>query len=496
MSERDITAEGRAHNLTFRWPFNVSGYRYWLRIVVVASVDVLAIFMASLFFRTGRMVPEVVFFSPNPLQPTAVDIFYVLGFLFILVRYISGDYSRRRLFWDDTRVVVIAIIITSIPCFLIASALPGRYSAITELSSWGFLLFTIPCFRQVARVAMARAGLWREPTALIVNGARAGRIYEALNNALSLGYNIRWIATDGSEMPSNVHRLKQLYFSDPDEIVNRLVADGCNQAVVVTDDMQSSKFADLIQRLMEEEISVSFVPSFRRLPLVGVTTSYFFGHDILLFQVRGGLQRFPQRLVKRVFDLVGSLALLMLLAPVFGIIALFIKRHDAGPAFYAQRRVGRFGKQFGCLKFRTMTTDADERLNRWKIEKPEMYEQFLKAYKLTDDPRITRPGKWLRRTSLDELPQLVNVLRGEMSLVGPRPIPEQQLREQYGRAAQLYSRVRPGLTGLWQISGRNDTSLEDRVNYDEWYILNWSFWYDIVILLQTAWIVITGRGAY
>ena len=131
-----------------------------------------------------------------------------------------------------------------------------------------------------------------------------------------------------------------------------------------------------------------------------------------------------------------------------------------------------------------------------KREHPDLYEEFLKTYKLRDDPRITKPGKWLRKTSLDELPQLVNVLRGEMSLVGPRPIPERQLLDQYGKAAQLYMQVRPGLTGLWQISGRNETTLEERVVYDEWYILNWSFWYDIVILIQTAWIIFSGRGAF
>ncbi len=118
------------------------------------------------------------------------------------------------------------------------------------------------------------------------------------------------------------------------------------------------------------------------------------------------------------------------------------------------------------------------------------------TFKLRDDPRITRVGKWLRKTSLDEFPPLWNVIRGDMSLVGPRPIPEQQLRDQYGSAAQLYMRVRPGMSGLWQISGRSETTSVKRIVLDEWYILNWSFWYDIVILIQTAWIVVAGKGAF
>jgi undecaprenyl-phosphate galactose phosphotransferase len=143
-----------------------------------------------------------------------------------------------------------------------------------------------------------------------------------------------------------------------------------------------------------------------------------------------------------------------------------------------------------------MAADADERLARWKEEHPDLYAEFLKTYKLRNDPRVTAPGRWLRRTSLDELPQLFNVLRGEMSLVGPRPVLQSELDEYYGSAASLYKRVRPGMTGLWQISGRSDTTYEERVTYDELYVLNWSFWYDLVILFQTAWFVIRGQGAF
>jgi Undecaprenyl-phosphate galactose phosphotransferase WbaP len=196
------------------------------------------------------------------------------------------------------------------------------------------------------------------------------------------------------------------------------------------------------------------------------------------------------------FDITLSAALLVLLAPFFLILALAIKMDTKGPVIYSQRRVGRHGEQFECLKFRTMAPNADAVLKRWQTDNPELYREFLVSFKLREDPRVTRTGKWLRKTSLDELPQLWNVLCGDMSLVGPRPIPEAQLRDQYGSAADLYMRVRPGMSGLWQISGRSETTSDQRVILDEWYILNWSFWYDIVILIQTAWIVISGKGAF
>jgi undecaprenyl-phosphate galactose phosphotransferase len=192
----------------------------------------------------------------------------------------------------------------------------------------------------------------------------------------------------------------------------------------------------------------------------------------------------------------GSAALLILFSPIFLYIALAIKRDDNGPIFFWQRRVGRHGEEFNCYKFRTMATDAEARLEMWRAENPELYAEFWKTYKLRDDPRVTKVGSWLRSSSLDELPQLFNVLRGDLSLVGPRPVPREQLIRHFGSSMRLYVRIRPGLTGLWQVSGRSDTTSEERIVYDEWYILNWTFWTDLVILLQTAWIVATRKGAY
>ena len=143
-----------------------------------------------------------------------------------------------------------------------------------------------------------------------------------------------------------------------------------------------------------------------------------------------------------------------------------------------------------------MVTDAEKILKKWESEKPELYAEFLKTYKLSEDPRITRIGLWLRKTSLDELPQLWNVLYGEMSLVGPRPVLQEELDQYYGLASKVYIRFRPGMTGLWQVSGRSNTSYERRVLLDEWYVLNWSFWTDIVILLQTFWVVALKKGAF
>jgi undecaprenyl-phosphate galactose phosphotransferase len=473
--------------------------RHLLTVATLILTDLIVFTLAARLFRSSHNVPQLLVLPDPPLFGSPIDLYFSLALIFIVVRYICGDYNRRCLFWDRTRATTLSLLFAAMPCLFIVMVLPTHYSASAEVETWIFLLFAIPMFRHGARLLLDRFGMWRLPTALIASAARYKDVFDTLNTTLSLGCRINWLAFEG-EMPtldrsemSDVHTFP---IGNQRELVNRLIAEGCDLAVVATDDMHSENFAELIQRLMEAGIAVSFIPSFSRLPLAGMTTSYFFGKDILLFQMRSSLQSRPSRFVKRTFDIIGSLAALILLSPLFAAVAIAIKRYDGGPMTYSQIRTGRNGEQFRCFKFRTMAVDADQRLERWRHENPELYAEFQKTFKLVNDPRVTKPGAWLRKTSLDELPQLMNVLFGEMSLVGPRPVLEQELIEFYGPAATLYKRIRPGLTGLWQVRGRSDTSYEQRVVFDEWYILNWSFWYDIVILLQTVWVVFRRKGAY
>jgi len=168
---------------------------------------------------------------------------------------------------------------------------------------------------------------------------------------------------------------------------------------------------------------------------------------------------------------------------------------SGGAPIFGHARIGRYGRTFACFKFRTMVADAEGVLRRLLESDASARAEWERSYKLKDDPRITPIGAFLRRTSLDELPQLWNVLKGDMSLVGPRPIIEAEL-ERYGDQVDYYLETRPGITGLWQISGRNDTGYEDRVALDSWYVRNWSLWYDLVILVKTVRVVLGREGAY
>ena len=211
-----------------------------------------------------------------------------------------------------------------------------------------------------------------------------------------------------------------------------------------------------------------------------------------------GLERdrkalFP--IAKRALDIVGAGVGLVLLAPFFLIVALMV-RADGGPAFFAHQRVGRGGKLFGCLKFRSMVIDSQARLEALLANDSAARAEWEATRKLKNDPRITRIGRFLRSTSLDELPQLINVLRGEMSLVGPRPVQEAEIDRYYGASAAHYMAVRPGITGLWQVSGRSETSYESRVALDVTYVSRPSLLADISILLRTPVAVLSRRGAH
>lgn len=197
---------------------------------------------------------------------------------------------------------------------------------------------------------------------------------------------------------------------------------------------------------------------------------------------------------KRALDVVGAIAIGVALSPVlcFTVISLSLQK---GPVFFQHERVGRFGKSFYCKKFRTMVVDAEEKLHEILSSDPEAREYWEKEFKLKNDPRVTRVGRFLRKTSFDELPQLLNVIKGEMSLVGPRPIVEREI-EKYGSSSVHYLSCKPGLTGIWQASGRSDVQYSRRVAMDRLYSQNANFFLDIRIIAKTVLSVVFADGAY
>lgn len=197
------------------------------------------------------------------------------------------------------------------------------------------------------------------------------------------------------------------------------------------------------------------------------------------------------RFFKRLFDVVMSVFAIIVLSPVYLVIAILIKCDSRGPVFYKHHRLGKNGKPFGMYKFRSMVVDADKKLGELPDEMQEEYEE---NYKISDDPRVTKIGRFLRKTSLDEIPQFINVIKGEISLVGPRPIVEREL-EKYGDNKEKFLSVIPGITGNWQANGRSDVTYKERMELELYYVDHASFWFDIVILFKTVFAVLKRKGA-
>lgn len=214
-----------------------------------------------------------------------------------------------------------------------------------------------------------------------------------------------------------------------------------------------------------------------------------------MLNLRNNLSRPYNRVIKRIFDLTLTIVGGLMISPILLLIALVVAIDNRGRIIFAHRRVGAAGKKFSCYKFQTMVPDAKEKLEKYLAENPEAQREWDETFKLINDPRVTKLGAFLRRTSLDELPQLWNVIRGEMSLVGPRPIVQKEV-PRYGKNIREYYMVLPGITGMWQVSGRSDTTYPERVAMDTWYVRNWSVWIDLMYLFKTVKAVIIGKGAY
>jgi exopolysaccharide biosynthesis polyprenyl glycosylphosphotransferase len=246
-------------------------------------------------------------------------------------------------------------------------------------------------------------------------------------------------------------------------------------------------------------------PGYKNLIIVSDTTGLSFmnteiktyiGKSLVLITTTNGLLSPNRVFLKRIFDIVLSSCASILFLPVFVIVAVVIKIDSRGPVLFRHKRCGKNLSEFEMIKFRTMHVDSDDTLKRYIQDNPGVLKELEERNKIEGDPRVTRVGKFLRKTSIDELPQLLNVLAGSMSIVGPRPDSREAVERFYQEFKEIYENIRPGITGLWQVSGRSDIDYRRRVKLDYLYMLNWSLWLDSVILLSTFRAILSGKGAY
>ncbi|WP_308389696.1 undecaprenyl-phosphate galactose phosphotransferase WbaP [Acidithiobacillus sp. AMEEHan] len=475
----------------------------WIPLALILG-DLFAFFLAVYFSRLSHAwyYHESVWYVLDNWWGSLVEVnillFLLLAFLGIVAFQLKGHYARRRVVWDE--IGDILAVFTVLLGLNAAIAFSGKWplSRLWLFSFWLLALLLVPAVRLLLRRAFLWLKLWKRPVAVIGSGPAAWDAIAAVQSDPVLGYEVRWVlCPDDTEPYARLSDPRNHFHVTPlgSDPLATLRALGSPETILALDNKQWSLQESLIRLLGLHYPNLAIAPALRGLPLYGLEVMHFFSHEVFMLRIRDNLARPGPRLVKRAFDLLSSVVLLLVLSPVFLFIAWRIKAGDGGPVFFRQERVGRAGQSFACWKFRSMVPDAEARLRRYLAENPAIAEEYQRNFKLRDDPRITRIGKFLRRSSLDELPQLFNVLFGEMSLVGPRPLLARET-ERYGPNIALYHLVRPGITGLWQVSGRSETTFDDRSALDAWYVKNWTLWYDIVILLRTVGVVLGRNGAY
>jgi Undecaprenyl-phosphate galactose phosphotransferase WbaP len=413
--------------------------------------------------------------------------------LFLSVFFSQGLYpalllhpaeEMRRLFHSVTAVLLVLVSAT----FLMKNG--AEYSRYVFLFTWALGTPAVLLGRTLVRKLLRETSWWSVPATVLGSGPAAKRLARSLANR-RLGLRITGVLLDGAvstwdeDLPPIIGNLS----SAPETHGQRPT----RYAILALPDRSHAEMRQIIQDHCKSFHRILIVTDLLGICCLGISPREIGGQVGLEIPQR--LSFLVPKIMKRSLDIIVSVSLLLLLVPVLLVICAAIKFDSDGPIFFGHLRYGRDGKAFRALKFRTMVVNADRILQDYLQLHPEHMREWQRDHKLKNDPRITRVGRWLRRYSLDELPQLINIVAGHMSLVGPRPIVQSEIAR-YATSYDLYTRVTPGLTGLWQVSGRNNTTYGERVAFDEYYIRNWSIWMDIYILTRTFTAVVNAHGAY
>ena len=342
----------------------------------------------------------------------------------------------------------------------------------------------LPGFREFGKHFFCRFRWWGVPTVIYTDGNEANFIIDKLIKNKYLGYHPAVIISSKTNGETEYKGIP--IFAPSDEINSIIRQHNVKQAIIceykgdMSEIMKSYRYTTTVSK------NQTFFTDTQQLKDIAGIIGFASIHNLTF---KGNL------FLKRFIDIVAIVLCFPILIPLMLILSILVKLTSKGPVFYGHKRVGKNGKEIKCWKFRSMCINSQEMLEEILRTDPVRRAEWEKDRKFLDDPRVTKFGKFLRKTSLDELPQLFNILFGDMSLVGPRPVTEPEL-DKYGKYKDYVLSVVPGLTGMWQVSGRSDTGYEERISFDTYYIQNWSIWLDIWILIKTVWVVLKGKGAY
>ncbi|MEF9674811.1 undecaprenyl-phosphate galactose phosphotransferase WbaP [Pectobacterium aroidearum] len=402
-------------------------------------------------------------------------------------------YTYRKPFWFELKEIIRTLVIFAIIDLALVAFSKWHFSRYVWCITWVLAIILVPVGRVIVKKVLDKLNFWKKHTVIIGTGKNARDAYAALQSEEVLGFTIG--AFYSNTVTDNMGHINGVPVINTEEALWLQSCSDDTQFIVALEFDEHVLRDYWLKNLAKHNCrSISVIPTLRGVPLYGTDMSFIFSHEVMILRVSNSLAKRTSRFIKRSFDIFCALAIIFLLSPIL-ITLFYLVSKDGGNAIYGHERVGRNGKKFKCLKFRSMVINSQEVLKSLLDNNPEARDEWEKDFKLKDDPRITKIGHFIRKTSLDELPQLFNVLKGEMSLVGPRPIIEDEL-DKYAGDVDYYLMAKPGMTGLWQVSGRNDVDYDTRVYFDAWYVKNWSLWNDIAILFKTVGVVLKRDGAY
>lgn len=417
-----------------------------------------------------------------------------LGVFVIAIFWYQEHYVKRRPFWEELLQISRTLILMTIINLGIAFVLGKGSLKVLVVGFWLSFIFILPFIRLLAKEMMIKLNLWHRDLYIIGFGNTALQAYELFAKNKLMGYRLIAFVDVVNGAKTQFGHLPAPLISES-QFLELLEQNNQCDILVGLNSQELNSHLRLINFLQHNCLSLLVLPEINGLALYGAQVDHFFGNDQLVLRLNTNLSKFINRLLKRSFDLFMVVLILIIISPIMITIAIMIKYTTKSNIFFLHQRIGKNGRPFKCLKFQTMYPNSKELLAQLLEDSSEARAEWESGFKLKNDPRVTPIGKFLRTTSLDELPQLFNVLIGQMSLVGPRPIILDEV-ERYQDGYYYYQLVLPGITGLWQVSGRSNVDYVDRVRLDEWYVKNWSLWYDIVILLKTFGVVLKRTGAY
>lgn len=467
------------------------------------AVDIVSFYCSLLTaFYTRKfltaLVPDV-----HALQLSFLYFLKIWWLPVVFICFIAYErlYNKNLTFWDETRIILKAVTVSVmiVMGMLTIGRLTPDISRLAVIFLWLYGLFIFPFFRFLGKKWLYRIGVWKEKVIILGAGKTGIEAAKGIHAEPHLGYTIIGFLDDavgeiGNKLTIDGKHYK--IFGKTKNFKKFVRMMNISTIIIAIPSLPLEELTELIGTIQKHTKNILLIPDWKGIAMTNSELDYLFFQQLFLLKIDNNLKSPFNRFIKRTFDLCVSILFLPLLLPLIVILGLLIKIDSPGPVLYRHKRIGRGGKPFGVFKFRSMYEDSDERLQKILANDAEAKKEWDASFKLKNDPRVTRMGNFLRRTSLDELPQVLNVLKGEMSLVGPRPVMCEELVKYYKTDADYYYLVRPGITGLWQVSGRSNVDYDVRVKLDTWYVLNWTVWLDSLMLIKTIRVLLKGEGAY